>query len=654
MVSSLRFIIILLFTLQLQAQSVGFNSEGFEVTKHDLELNFYDKDSTANALIIHEKGTSYVDRESFLLTSEIKKKLKIFNRNGFDRATQTIYLYGKGSLEENVIDIKATVYNLENGQVTQTKLDNTAIFKEKYNENNTIVKFTFPNIKEGSVIVYSYTLESPYMFKYKSWYFQEDIPKLHSEYRPSIPGNWEYNIKLVGGKKLHTNTSSIRQNCLQSSGAGASDCGDYIYVMKDIPAFIEEQFMTTKENYLARIEYELKVLRGFDGRVDNFTKSWKTVDNELKSDKNIGKQLKKTNITKDLLSDEITNESDLLVKAKAIYDYVTETYTWNNEYHIFKNVSVKNLIDTKSGNVSAINILLHNLMKANGIAVKPILLSTRNNGFVTRVYPVISDFNYLIAQVTIDDKTYLLDATETYLSFGQLPFRCLNQYGRLLDFKEGGAWVEINADNSNYKKYRVKLDLNEQEQLSGNIKANLTGYHAFIAKKRHFSNPENSLNEYSNQYPATQFLNYISKNPQKKEVDFTETFEIKKDSERIGDKIYINPFIITSFNENPLKLQERNYPIDFGYKHAYLFSVQLKTDNYDVISVPKPVSISLPNNTGRLIYSVNINEDSVTIFLKYDFKESIYSSDYYDYLKQYFTTIIDIQKNSLIVLKKKQ
>lgn len=120
MVSSLRFIIVLLFTLQLQAQSVGFNSEGFEVTKQDLELNFYDKDSTASALIIHEKGTSYVDRESFLLTSEIKKKLKIFNRNGFNRATQTVYLYGKGSLKENIIDIKATVYNLENGQVTQT------------------------------------------------------------------------------------------------------------------------------------------------------------------------------------------------------------------------------------------------------------------------------------------------------------------------------------------------------------------------------------------------------------------------------------------------------------------------------------------------------------------------------------------------------
>jgi hypothetical protein len=653
MVSFLRFIAVLLFTMPLHAQSVGFNSEGFEVTKQDLELNSYDKDSTANAMIIHEKGKSFVDRETFLLNSEIKKKLKIFNRNGFDKATQTIFLYGKGTTKETVSDIKATVYNLENGQVTQTKLDKNAIFKEQYNENNTLVKFTFPNIKEGSVIVYSYTLESPYMFKYKSWYFQEDIPKLYSEYRPSIPGVWEYNIKLVGGQKLHTNTSTLRQNCLQSRGAGAADCGDYLYIMKDIPAFIEEDFMTTKENYLARIEYELKVLRGFDGRVDNYTKSWKTVDIELKNDKNIGRQLKKTSIVKGLVSDEITKETDLLVKAQAIYDYVTETYTWNNEYNIFNNVSIKDLVETKSGNVSAINILLHNLLEANGLSVKPVLLSTRNNGFATKVYPVISDFNYLIAQVTIDNQTYMLDATDNYLSFGQLPYRCLNQYGRLLDFKNGGSWVEINAEDSNYEKYRVSLEINEDAQLLGKIKADLIGYNALRAKKRYFSNPENSLNDYIKQYPATEFSNYTPKNPQKKESNFTETFEIEQSTERIGDNIYINPFIITSFDENPLKLQERNYPINFGYKFAYIVSVQLKTKNYDVVSLPEPFSISLPNNQGTLVYSVNKNADDVTVFFKYNFKAAIYEPGYYEFLKEYFATIVDIQKNSLIVLKKK-
>nr|WP_321236537.1 DUF3857 domain-containing protein [uncultured Psychroserpens sp.] len=647
----LRFIIIAI-AIHSQAQS-SFNSEGFEVTKQDIELNVYDKDSTANALIIYEKGKSYVDRETFLLKSEIKKKLKILNREGFDKATETIYLYGKNGKKERVKKIKATVYNIENGQVTQTQLDKSAIFEEKYNENYTLVKFTFPNIKEGSVIVYSYSLESPYMFKYKSWYFQEDIPKLYSEYRPSIPGNWEYNIKLVGGKKLYTNTSSLRKNCLQVSGAGSSNCGDYIYVMKDIPAFVEEEFMTTKENYLARIEYELKVFRGFDGRVDNITKTWKSVEGELKSDNNIGRQLKKSSVVKDLLNEDITSISDPLEKATAIFQFVQDMYTWNERFKIFSNVSVKNLVKIKSGNVSEINILLHNLLEANGINVKPVLLSTRNNGFATRIYPVISDFNYLIVQATIADKTYMLDATDDYLAFGQLPYRCLNQYGRMLDFKEGGYWVDIEADQVSIKKYRVSLDIDENETLKGTMKGNKTGYHALRSKKSYFSNSENYLNRYINEFPSTQFISHEAETTDKTDIGFSEVFEIERSLENVGGNLYLNPFLITFFDENPLKLQQRTYPIDFGYKDAYLYSVELNTENYDVVDIPKAVNLSLPNKAGTLIFSTAINDDSVTLFFKFNFKEAIYSSDYYDVLKRYFATIVDIQKNSLIVLKKK-
>ncbi|WP_460219184.1 DUF3857 domain-containing protein [Psychroserpens sp. MEBiC05023] len=644
-------LILVLITINIQAQS-GFNDEDFVVTKQDLELNIYDKDSTANALIIYETGKSYVDRETFLLKTEIKKKLKILNREGFDHATETIYLYGENGKKERVKKIMATVYNLENGQVSKIKLEKSAIFEEDYNENYTLVKFTFPNIKEGSVIVYSYILESPYMFKYKSWYFQEDIPKLYSEYRPSIPGNWEYNIKLVGGKKLHTNTSSLRKNCLSVSGAGSSNCGDYIYVMKDIPAFVEEEFMTTKENYIARIVYELKVFRGFDGRVDNITKTWKSVEGELKSDNNIGRQLKKSSVIKDLLSTDITNLTDPLKKAKAIYDFVQQTYTWDGEFRIFSDASVKDLVKNKSGNVSEINILLHNLLEANDIDVKPVLLSTRNNGLATRIYPVISDFNYLIVQATIGDSTYMLDATDEYLTFGQLPFRCLNQYGRLLDFKDGGYWVDIEPNRVSIKKYRVNLSI-ENDILQGTIYGNHTGQHALSAKKSYTKNPEEYLNYYINKYPSIQFNEHTSEISNKTSSEFSEAFEVEQTLETVGDNLYVNPFQITFIDKNPLKLQERTYPIDFGYKDAFLYSVELKTEGYEVIDVPKSVNYSLPNKTGTLIFNTNVTENSVVVFFKFNFKEAIYSSDYYDVLKSYFSTIVDIQKNSLIVLKKK-
>ncbi|MGB1308689.1 MAG: DUF3857 domain-containing protein, partial [Oceanihabitans sp.] len=433
-------LLLILITSFSYSQEHSFSSNSYKVTGNDLETNTFKKDSTANALVIYEFGNSYIDKSSFYLKHEFKQKLKILNRKGFDNATITIYLYNSGSKKEKISKILATTHNLVDGKVVKTELKKSDIYTEKYNDNYTLVKFTLPNIQEGSVISYSYKLTSPFIYKYKSWSFQSETPKLYSEYNTSIPANYEYHIKLVGSIPLTKNLVTKEHNCLEGGRGTFADCLNSIYVMENIPAFIDEDYMTTRENYLSRIEYELSVFKGFDGTVDNITKRWRDVDKEIKNDANIGKQYLKKVSSKSLLSSELINETDPLIKATKIYEYVQNNYTWNKKYNIFNDISVKKLIKEKSGNVSEINALLHNLLKDNDIQVNPILISTRNNGLPTKIYPVISDFNYILIQATIDGKEYLLDATDPFLSFGQIPFRCLNQYGRILDFKTISLW----------------------------------------------------------------------------------------------------------------------------------------------------------------------------------------------------------------------
>ncbi len=645
------------FLLIISAKSLSqneFNSEDFTVTRSDLNINTYEKDSTANALVIYEYGKSYVDKRTFKLVTEVKRKLKILNREGFDKATNVIYLYTDGNKKEKISNISATTLNIENNNVTKTELENSQIFEEKYNERYTIVKFTFPNIKEGSVISYSYTLTSPFMFKYKEWFFQDDIPKLYSQYETSIPGNYEYNIKLVGFLKLDVNHGVIEGNCLDGGNGAYADCVNTNYIMRNIPAFTEEDYMTTKYNYLSRVEYELKTVRGFNGSVNHYTKTWATVDSELKTDKELGRQLNKSSSTKNLLDDSIVNEKDPLTKAKAIYEFVQDTYTWNNEYSIFKDVSVKDLIDNKSGNVSEINILLHNLLDDNNIEVKPVLLSTRDNGFATQIYPVLSDFNYLVVQATIDGISYLLDATDSYLPFGQLPFRCLNQHGRLLDFKKGSYWIDIEAEKSSSVSYRLELDLTADNILKGKTAKKTTGYHAMSPKKNYFKDKENYIKSRKDTYPTMTFLEYDVKTENKKDRDFDEEFIIEHEPESVGEKIYLNPFLFKFFTENQFKLQERTYPIDFGFKDAYLYALKLQIDDsYEILEHPKDLVLKLPNNTGSIIFTTKVENNTVELFFKLNFTEPIYNPEYYNYIKEFMRTIVDIQKNSLIVIQKK-
>lgn len=644
----------LAFCLVIYSQSSEKNPV-FRVSLSDLKMNSYPKDSTANALILYEYGNSYVDNQDYDLRTEVKNKIKIFNKDGFDQANVVIYLYNSGSLNyESVDDILATTYNLEGENVTKTKLDKKNIYREEYDENLTKVKFTLPNVKEGSVITYSYKLRSPYMRKYHGWYFQHEIPTLYSEYNTSIPGNWLYHIQLIGGKKLSTNDQSIKKNCLVMRNGASADCGIGKYVMKDVPAFIEEDYMTAERNYISRIEYELETFRGMDGRIDNYTKTWKDVDKEIRTEKDIGRQLKKSVDAEELLSFDIINETNPLKKAKTIYHFVQKNYTWNKVYKIFSEASVKDLLKDRSGNISSINILLHNLLKESNIDVKPVLLSTRSNGFATKIFPVITDFNYLIVQANIDGESYLLDATDKYLDFGLLPYRCLNSYGRLMDFKNGSSWIDIEPRKKSSILCSVDLSFDESQNITGKVNTKTTGYHALNSRKAYFKNVSSYLDELQNKTLDIDISNHEIENTTQTSPTFNESYTIQYYADKTGETIYLNPFLFPFFKENPFKLQERTYPIDFGYKDTYFYMFKLNLDNnYTVSEIPKDIRFVLPNKAGSISFSVKHLGNTINLLFNMSFNEAVYPAEYYPYLKEFMNKAINIQTNSLIVLKKK-
>ncbi|MEW4925544.1 DUF3857 domain-containing protein [Algibacter sp. 2305UL17-15] len=650
-----QFLVILAFSLCLNLFSQSaFNSESYRVVLADIETNTFEKDTTAHALVIYEQGNSYVDPGDYDLRTEIKHKIKILNRDGFDKANIVIPLYNTKNRSEKVDQILATTYNKIDGKVIKTQLEEKDIFREKYNENYTLVKFTMPNIQPGSVITYSYKLRSPFMFKYKGWEFQDDIPKLYSEYKTSIPGNWHYHIKLVGYKKLDVETSDIKKTCLEHARGASADCAVSTYAMKDVPAFIEENHMTTKDNYLARIEYELQTFSGFDGTVNNYTKTWKDVDGELRSEPSIGKQLSKKLKPEDFFGASVINEPNNLKRAKAILKHVQENYTWNEEYSIFKKSNIKDLIEDKSGNVSSINILLHNLLKSCNINVSPVLVSTRKNGFPTKIYPVISDFNYLIVQAKIGGKTYLLDATDPYLSFGQIPFKCLNLYGRLLDFKNGSSWINIGPRKPSMSFIKTELNIDEAGNINGKARSRATGYHGLNKKKSCLGSPDAYVEKLQNKFVNLNIKNFETQTTENTSASFSSAFDFTLEEALVGDNLYINPFLFPFFKENPFKLQERTYPVDFGYKDGYFYNLRFTIDDaFEIVEIPKSALLKLADNGGLLNMSSNLLGNTVNITFKVDFKKPLYPAELYPYLKEFMNTVVDIQTNSLIVLKKK-
>ena len=445
-----------------------------ELKNEELNLKIYNLDTVANALVLYESGYTVfkIKNDKVIISTKHYKKIKIFNREGYKHASFSIRLYNNKTGFESVDEIKAITHN----HLNKTFLSKSEIFEEKVNENWKEVKFTMPNLKEGSIIEVEYTLETPFKFNLTGWEFQSDIPKLYSQYKASIPGNYFYNRILIGYLKLKTNSSTIKNDCFSIPGnAGSANCEEITYAMNNIPAFEVEEYMTDKENFISKIKFELSEFLWFDGTKEKYTTTWEAVDREFKTDKDIGGQFKKTKLFSDKLPPEIKLLNSDLEKAKAVYTFIQNHFTWNTKFGIFGNVKLKEAFENKVGNVGEINISLINALKTAGLNAELILISTRENGFPTKLHPIISDFNYIIAKVTIENKTYLLDATNKLAPFGLLPYKCLNGFGRAMDFENESYWIDIVPVNDSKTDLSVSLKLNDDGTINGKYKKESLG-----------------------------------------------------------------------------------------------------------------------------------------------------------------------------------
>ncbi len=622
------------------------------INQQEFNLNRYDRDTTANALFLYERGetTFHQTRNDIVIRTRYYAKVKIFNKEGIDHATIAIPIYRNNERSEKVKDIAGITHN----GFQRTSLAKKNIYEQDINERWSEVRFTMPNIKDNSIIEYEYTLESPFKFNFKGWEFQSDIPKLYSEFYALVPGNYVYNRRLLGYYKLFKNESGIKKNCFSVTGIdGSADCEELTYGMKDIPAFIEEDYMTTKNNYLSKIKFELSEFKGFEGSRKRFTKSWKDVDNEFKGEKSIGRQLRKTDYIKKQLPVTLLHGTNDLQKAKNIYKHIKNHFTWNEENRVFSKVFVKKAFEAKVGNSTEINISLINALKAAGFDTELMLVSTRRHGLPTKIHPVMTDFNYVIAKLNLNGSSYLLDATDKQMPFAMLPYKTLNAYGRVMNFNKGSYWYDITPTDKTIRRTSFSLKLNDEGDFTGTLNTTNDGYRGLVKRKEYLSSSEDEyLEQIEKKNPDISILSYKNHNQSDLEKSFSEVFEVDIESSLKGETLFINPFLIERLTENPFKLNERNYPVDFGYSYLDTFTFQLEIPkNYSVKALPGNVGFKLPNNGGVYQFMISQKGNKISLLSRTKLSRAHFTPQEYPYLKEFFNQIIKTHK-SLITLEK--
>lgn len=657
-------LIIIIFLFLGFSKVKAQNYELGKVTIAELNEKVNPKDTTAPAAILFKKGKTFYtfDKDKGFSANHLYEfKIKIYKKEGLKWADQKVRFYiAYQTMNEDRLEFSnAITYNLENGSIVKTKLDNQGTFKKKVNEFWNEKTITLPNVKVGSIIEYRYILKSENIVKLPDFDFQYDIPVNYFEYKTDIPEYYIYKPILVGGHKVETESKLTNGSQSFEGEYNRSTAISYkqisaFYKGKDIPALTTEPYVDNIDNYRGSVQHELERVRYPDQPVKDYTMSWEGVATSIFKNENFGKELNQNDFLLEDVKRLLTNVESKKERLNIIFKFIQNKMNWNEINDCFTDKGVKKAYTDQTGNVAEINFILISMLRLAGIDASPVLVSTIQNG--VPVYPTRTGFNYVIAAAEIEEKQILLDASHKFTYPGILPLNVLNWKGRLI--KDDGTSQEIdlvpNKPSKEFSNLMVKID--EFGKIEGKIRIQRTDYDAYRFRIENANkNQENYLEKLEEQLGDLKISNYIIEN---KKTNFSEpvieTFSLISDNsvEIIGGKFFVNPLLFFTRTKNPFTQEERQMPVYFGYPTQEKFNLNIEIpEGYIVESLPSPIKILSENK--EIIYTLNISSEGnkIQISSLKEINNSIFAADQYNGLKELFQKMI-VSQNEKIVLKK--
>lgn len=673
-------------TLFITANGIGQEYKFGKVSKEELSQDVHALEPDANAAILYRQRHTvfnYDEDSGFVLETEVIERIKIYNQDGYEFATVKIPMYVSNSSQEDVIALKAYSFNLVGGKIRESKLQNKSIFKEETSKTSKVVKFTMPDVSDGTIIEFKYKFLSPFISEVDEFVFQEQIPVDKVNMKMSIPDYLYYQTHGKGSIPLDVRKSTKNRKISfikttkdfggRTSGATGNVAKERNYALKEsrervqadiveniyevnltkVPSLKEEPFSTNQDNYKSKLQFELALTKFPNSPVKNYATTWEDVARTIYKSDQFGGELKlQKYYSKDLdaLIEGITSQEE---KAFAIYKFVKDKMNWNNYYGVYTDEGVKKAYQEGVGNVADINLMLNSMLNYAGVEASPILISTKANGI--SFFPTRSGFNYVIAGAKIEGKLYLMDGVDKEGVINTLKPELLNWKGRMVKEDGSSRLIELYPKRPAVHNSMLDITIDENLDVLGNSKNRYSSHYAKSERDTYLNvSEEDQLKKLNTRYKSIDVVSHSLKDLKavNKALSLEYDFEAEGAVEEIANKLYISPLFHLATKTNYFKAEKRNSPIDFIYPWSdrYIVNINIPA-GYALESKPEDLAINLTENMGSYRYNINQIGDMLTISLQNTIATPIIAPSYYKDLQAYFKMIVEKEAEK-IVLKK--
>jgi hypothetical protein len=424
--------------------------------------------------------------------------------------------------------------------------------------------------------------------------------------------------------------------------------------MKDVPALKEESFTTTIENAVSKLEFQLNQVAFPNSIPVEYMNSWAKTAKDLNDNERFGGQIDRpNNWLEDDVQNLVKNIPTEKEKAAKIYEYVRDNFTFNDQYGIYTSANLKDVFRNKNGSVADINMLLIAMLKTQRMDVLPLILSTRNNGYTHDFYPLMNRYNYLIANVTIENQHYYLDATQKHLAFGILPNKVYNGQAREISGMMASP-VDFIADSLTEKTLSIVFISNMDDGgYEGSFTQNLGTYQSegirTLLAKSSIEDFRKSLQNVLPEEITVENIRVDSLKILNEPVAVRFDLKFKTFNE---DIIYFNPMMGEALKKNPFAAAERLYPVEMPYAKddTYVLSMEIPK-GYKVEELPKSVRLNFNEDEGMFEYLFSADEKNIQMRCRLMIKKASFQNEDYQTLRELYSVIVKKQAEQIVFKK---
>jgi hypothetical protein len=641
-------IIFLVLFLSQCALAQSFSRKFGKVTKDELEMKTYDKAPDAEAVVLYEDiDVRYeFSGAGIQLVYSREIKIKILKKEGTSWGDGEFILYnrGKGGTEF-LSGHKGTAYNLVDGKIVESELKKEYIFKEKLDDVRTRVKFSIPEVREGSVVEYKYKISSDYILTMPDIDIQHSIPVMYSTFKVDAPEYFEFKPTVKGYHRL---------NIQRHGGNGSSGGLQYLTNIvtcetEHVPALKDDSYVWCLDDFTTKVEFELSAIK-IPMQIPRFyNRDWKSVNETLeKSDFN--SNLKTSYPFKKEVADIKASDISDKDKIRSILKLVQSKMKWNKTYSIQSN-SPRSAAEKGTGSSGDINFVLHSALRDAGFDVVPILLNPRIFGRLPLANAAISKLHTFIIRITLNGEFLYVDGTNPHSDINVLPTNLLVDRARIYKVNDQNGWVDLTNISKNATNTLLVGNIDESGVLEGTISKKYINQNAYMF-----------ANRYDDYKTKEEYVEYLTKHYngtiEDVEIEGLGTLEINEKIKfsttlnTTAEYIYLNALVFPYMSENPLKQQERILPVEFSFPEIQNITCIINIpENFKVEERPENVSLSACEDGVKYSYISQNVMTNLQVKFNFTMNRIIYPTSDYKDLSAFYGMLVQ-RGESQIVIKK--